>query len=357
MPQNTCAEETIKKAFDVVLDRVITFNTELAKNDIQIDFNPVFLAQEGISMLLLTGHDPILLANSFRELNPQVSYFLRTGTMNGAGHWQLLYYKKDTLEWRIYSTATNYFICTNPDGSLTPEAASVLVTKHGAWGLENGQYVLLLQEATRDRTISAANFVTDVRLSSNPNTADEMAINHLFNASNTPPTMTTGYFSLSKSLTDKEGTPALEAIKAPTIDPVLFEPLKATLTLIDAKATDLFNRQFFDDARVARTLCSNISEEIDRFLAESMVNAPIAMSAFKQQCLHHVSEAKPALEKHRGWKQVLGNLGLLIAGLGIGYLIAGLIHQSKTQKFLFFETDSATKLTQLVGEIDKISPK
>ncbi len=68
--------------------------------------------------------------------------------------------------------------------------------------------------------------------------------------------------------------------------------------------------------------------------------------------------ARPELEKHRGWKQLLGTLGLAIAGLGIGYVIAGLINVAVTGHFLLFrpKTDSLQKLELLQKSLDQVAP-
>jgi len=68
---------------------------------------------------------------------------------------------------------------------------------------------------------------------------------------------------------------------------------------------------------------------------------------FKQNCTQAIEIARPELEKHRGWKQVLGNLALAVVGVGVLYVIAGLINKAVTGNFLFFKTDSSNKIDQL----------
>lgn len=71
------------------------------------------------------------------------------------------------------------------------------------------------------------------------------------------------------------------------------------------------------------------------------------ISNFKQNCTQAIEIARPELEKHRGWKQVLGNLALAVVGVGVLYVIAGLINKAVTGNFLFFKTDSSNKIDKL----------
>ncbi|MDA1256136.1 MAG: hypothetical protein O2928_16855, partial [Proteobacteria bacterium] len=71
-------------------------------------------------------------------------------------------------------------------------------------------------------------------------------------------------------------------------------------------------------------------------------------SQFNNRSFKTIEKNKPELEKHRGWKQVLGNLALAIIGLGVLYVAAGLVNKVFTGNFLFFnKTDSANKVEQL----------
>jgi hypothetical protein len=60
-----------------------------------------------------------------------------------------------------------------------------------------------------------------------------------------------------------------------------------------------------------------------------------------------IKEARPELEKHRGWSQILGNLALAIVGVGVGYLVLGILNKALTGRFLFFRTESGEKLDDM----------
>ncbi len=77
---------------------------------------------------------------------------------------------------------------------------------------------------------------------------------------------------------------------------------------------------------------------------------------FKRTCDTFLASARPVLEEHRGWKQVLGNVALAILGLGIGYLLAAGINKAITGKFLFFKTDSAEKVDAIEESIKHSGP-
>lgn len=70
---------------------------------------------------------------------------------------------------------------------------------------------------------------------------------------------------------------------------------------------------------------------------------------YKSKALDIIKEARPELGRHRGFKQILVNLLIIIASLGT----APLINKSITGNFLFYKkTDSSEKLDNLANAID-----
>jgi hypothetical protein len=125
------------------------------------------------------------------------------------------------------------------------------------------------------------------------------------------------------------------------------------LNQITNKQQDLAKRGHEKAAQCALTLHGELKNNL-RKLYSNDINTQV----FKKECTAAVNKARPELEKHRGWKQFLGNLALAIAGLGVLYVVAGLIHKATTGNFLFFKTDSASKLDKLDQAIEFIaSPK
>lgn len=121
------------------------------------------------------------------------------------------------------------------------------------------------------------------------------------------------------------------------------------LEKIQTKAQELQNRGHSRAAECARNLYASISEQY-----KQLNNKEIDVQAFQTNCNAAITIARPELEKHRGWKQILGNLALAILGLGVFYVIGGCINKAVTGNFLFFKTDSAHQIDQLEQSIQSI---
>jgi hypothetical protein len=77
--------------------------------------------------------------------------------------------------------------------------------------------------------------------------------------------------------------------------------------------------------------------------------SPEAYEAFKNFCTPLLKNAHKSLDKHRGFKNLLLNITLLVLGLGIVYLAALVVnHHQRGNCFSFFNTESH----KLVGSID-----
>jgi hypothetical protein len=118
--------------------------------------------------------------------------------------------------------------------------------------------------------------------------------------------------------------------------------LLSQLNAIKMKELELRTNGYRVAADHAKNLYDLITDKHQAFLAEA-----IDTQTFKTHCLAAIEAARPELERHRGWKQLLGNLALAVLGVGVLYVMAGLINQAVTGKFLFFKTDSAHKIDQL----------
>lgn len=77
---------------------------------------------------------------------------------------------------------------------------------------------------------------------------------------------------------------------------------------------------------------------------------------FVKQSQDYIETARSTLEQHRGWKQVLGHIGLAIAGLGIFYLAALAINKYATGKNGFFRTASEKIIDDIKDHIPIIQP-
>ncbi len=69
------------------------------------------------------------------------------------------------------------------------------------------------------------------------------------------------------------------------------------------------------------------------------------LTEFKANCMKSINDARPELEKHRGWKQLLLNTAQILSGIGI---VAGIVNYKVNKQFFFkVKTDSAKKLDAL----------
>jgi len=132
--------------------------------------------------------------------------------------------------------------------------------------------------------------------------------------------------------------------------PVLQQYFLSQLEEIKTKEQDLRSRGHITAADCALYLHKTLKDKHNELVEEK-----IDTQTFKISCTDAINTARPELEKHRGWKQVLGNLALAVVGLGVLYVFAGLIHKAATGSFLFFKTDTASKIDNLDQTIESIS--
>ncbi len=127
--------------------------------------------------------------------------------------------------------------------------------------------------------------------------------------------------------------------------------LQDQLALIQTKAAIFRSRAEKEISYTpARDAAENLYKDLSAALAEYNKNPKTkdSYTEFQKVSSAAINKAKPILEEHRGWKKILGNVGLAIGLLGVGYVIAGLINLKVNNQFLFFnKTDSAKKVDKL----------
>lgn len=113
--------------------------------------------------------------------------------------------------------------------------------------------------------------------------------------------------------------------------------------------------KYFEAADKAATLHDNLALYFNDYKANKM-----SLEAFKANSKQVIEEVRPVLEKHRGWKEFLGNVALFIGMLGAGFIITGLVTLAKTggKQFLFykFETESGKKVNMLEDALNNMAP-
>ena len=80
---------------------------------------------------------------------------------------------------------------------------------------------------------------------------------------------------------------------------------------------------------------------------------------FKDKCKDAIDGSLSVLEVHRGWKNVLCNVGAAILGLGVFYIAAAFVNYYKMQgKHFFFQfnTDSVNKIKDFQEAVTMAAP-
>ncbi len=133
-------------------------------------------------------------------------------------------------------------------------------------------------------------------------------------------------------------------------------PVLAQLKQVKEQSTNLKRRGYHIESDVALRLTDLIKLEIEHYLSGAVDSPQTALKTFQKNCETHIQSAAPILEKHRGWKRLIGNLLACILGLGVGYVVAGAINKYVNGHFLFFnETKSISKLSKLKTTLDDFS--
>ncbi|MCZ6914123.1 MAG: hypothetical protein O7C59_06470 [Rickettsia endosymbiont of Ixodes persulcatus] len=126
------------------------------------------------------------------------------------------------------------------------------------------------------------------------------------------------------------------------INPALltFAEIEVQLDTLEMKALDLDHRGHKSAATEVKSVVSNLRALNQWHFSEKKIDG----YDYKARALQTINESRPVLETHRGYKQILGNLCLLIL---TAFLIF-LINKACTGNFLFFNlTESAKQLNAL----------
>lgn len=130
-------------------------------------------------------------------------------------------------------------------------------------------------------------------------------------------------------------------------EPIEFggEPPEGTPLTLAWKAAEKLHKEIKEAYDTLKNAADEVVDIDDNTLSYELEKKDLA--TFQLACTKAIEKARPELETHRGWKEVLGNLALAVLGVGIVYAIAGLINKAATGNFLFFKTDSEAKLDKL----------
>ncbi|MGC1182626.1 hypothetical protein [Legionella sp.] len=158
-----CAEIMLKKAAQLVLKQDLDFIYDREIPDVQVDISPAFLfTEDRQKQFWNSGASKELLEADLKRLNKDKVYFLRTGTNDGAGHWQTLYFDTTRKGWINYSSDKNNYLLTQND-MLTVDG-EMLLSPFAKWGTKAGEYAFLLVEASPKNLIQSSNFLYNFRM-------------------------------------------------------------------------------------------------------------------------------------------------------------------------------------------------
>ena len=118
------------------------------------------------------------------------------------------------------------------------------------------------------------------------------------------------------------------------------------LDILGGKARELQDRNCTEAYNAVNTLVNRLSDLRDNFNDDKIDHKGLKLGLSSA-----IKEARPELEKHRGYKEILANIALCILGLGLGYLAVCAYKGS----FFKFNTDSADKLNELETSVGSVA--
>ncbi len=133
----------------------------------------------------------------------------------------------------------------------------------------------------------------------------------------------------------------------PFINPSLltYVEIEVLLDTLEMKAEDLR----CSGHRLAASEAKSLVFELRNLNRWHFSEEKIDYLDYKTRALQRINESRPILEQHRGYKELIGNLFLLILTAGTAFLI----NKACTGHFLFFkQTESAKQINVLTQTID-----
>lgn len=135
-----------------------------------------------------------------------------------------------------------------------------------------------------------------------------------------------------------------------TFGPAEFLKGRAIKTL-DEQINKLTNKKAKLSDGLAKTTVDTLIETLTGFKEEYETDEK-SIDDLKTDSIKAINDARPVLEVHRGWKEILGNIALAILGLGVGYIAACAYKGS----FFKFKTDSVTILDDVAEQLNGVKP-
>ena len=127
---------------------------------------------------------------------------------------------------------------------------------------------------------------------------------------------------------------------------LIYTQINLQLDKLENKAKNLLDR----DHILAYCKAANVVRLLRSLNYDYFTEKKIDYKTYKEISSDIINQERPELDKHRGYKQILGNLLILMATLGTGQLV----NKACTGNFLFFKTDSSKHINTLNNMLKKM---
>ncbi|MFZ4077528.1 MAG: hypothetical protein ACOYKA_06040 [Legionellaceae bacterium] len=185
--QNSCPEVAVQLAYRRFFSQDLRFNEEGAV-DVQLDLSCMLsqipeAGEPEFDPNLHTGASEATLKNTLDRLDQRKLYLVRTGTVDGPGHFHVLEFIVGS-GWLLHSSASRRYQLTNAAGEIVPSkhvessdnrevypdekgvlrlGAEQLLSRRQTWGQKRGNAIFSFYEVTKRRTLALANYIAVCR--------------------------------------------------------------------------------------------------------------------------------------------------------------------------------------------------
>ncbi|WP_218813791.1 hypothetical protein [Rickettsiella endosymbiont of Dermanyssus gallinae] len=157
---------------------------------------------------------------------------------------------------------------------------------------------------------------------------------------------------VQKNYLSKHGSDGSKAQKQNITNPektLIYTQINLQLDKLENKANNLRDR----DHILAYCKANNIVLILRDLNRDYFIDEKINYNTYKKKSFEIINQQRPELDKHRGYKQILGNLLIFIATLGAGQLVNKACNGNFLFSQRFFKTDSAKYIDKLSNMIEK----
>lgn len=126
---------------------------------------------------------------------------------------------------------------------------------------------------------------------------------------------------------------------------LVYAAIDREIDILEAKSKELYKREEWD----AYNKSNCIVDLLRKFSKVYFIHKNMSLENYKREAMDIINSRRHELDKHRGCKQILGNLLILISTLGTAHLVKLIT----TGNIAFFhDTDSSKKIDKLINVIE-----